>query len=90
MQGPPPLSVVWGRVALAALILSVALRGPWPARAVWPALQVMGLLNNVVSAGIVCVAGCPARVPLLRNVLVHRSVAMAEAEGFRRCQRCLT
>ncbi len=44
---------------------------------------------GVVSTGIVCVAGCPARVPLARNVLVYASVAAAEAEGFRRCKRCL-
>ncbi len=48
LQGLPPFSVVWGRVALAAVILAVALRGRWPARAVWPVLLVMGLLNNVV------------------------------------------
>jgi methylphosphotriester-DNA--protein-cysteine methyltransferase len=28
-------------------------------------------------------------VPLARNVLVYASVAAAEAEGFRRCKRCL-
>ncbi len=44
---------------------------------------------GVVSTGIVCVAGCPARVPLARNVVVYLTVAAAEAEGFRRCKRCL-
>ena len=44
---------------------------------------------GVVSMGIVCVAGCPARVPLARNVLIYASVPAAEAEGFRRCKRCL-
>ncbi len=48
LQGLPPLSVVWGRVALAAVILAVVLRGQWPMRAAWPALLVMGFLNNVV------------------------------------------
>ncbi len=43
---------------------------------------------GVVSTGIVCVAGCPARVPLQRNVLVYRDVAAAVAEGFRVCKRC--
>lgn len=44
---------------------------------------------GVVSTGIVCVAGCPARTPLLRNVLVYQTVAVALAEGFRPCKRCL-
>ncbi len=44
---------------------------------------------GVVSTGIVCVAGCPARLPLARNVLVYASVAAARAEGFRACKRCL-
>jgi AraC family transcriptional regulator, regulatory protein of adaptative response / methylated-DNA-[protein]-cysteine methyltransferase len=44
---------------------------------------------GVTSTGIVCVAGCPARAPLAKNVLVYASVAAAEAEGFRQCKRCL-
>ena len=44
---------------------------------------------GVVSTGIVCVAGCPARLPLSRNVLVYQSVAAAVGEGFRPCKRCL-
>jgi methylphosphotriester-DNA--protein-cysteine methyltransferase len=44
---------------------------------------------GVTSTGIVCVAGCPARAPLAKNVLIYASVAAAEAEGFRRCKRCL-
>ncbi len=43
---------------------------------------------GVVSTGIVCVAGCPARQPLQRNVLVYRTVDTAVAEGFRVCKRC--
>lgn len=43
---------------------------------------------GVVSTGIVCVAGCPARVPLQRNVLIYADVAAAVAEGFRVCKRC--
>jgi methylphosphotriester-DNA--protein-cysteine methyltransferase len=42
----------------------------------------------VVSTGIVCVAGCPARMPLQRNVLVYPGVDAAVAEGFRVCKRC--
>ncbi|CAN1575269.1 RhaT Permeases of the drug/metabolite transporter (DMT) superfamily [Paracoccaceae bacterium] len=51
LQGLPPVSIVWGRVALAALVLWVVL---WvverkaPPRALWPALLVMGLMNNAV------------------------------------------
>lgn len=51
LAGLPPLTVVWGRVALAAAILWAvlrALRQPPPPPALWPALCVMGLLNNAV------------------------------------------
>ncbi|MBA3908745.1 MAG: EamA family transporter [Rhodobacter sp.] len=51
LAGLPPLTVVWGRVGLAALILwgVVRLRRTGgPPREVWPALLVMGLLNNAV------------------------------------------
>lgn len=51
LAGLPPLTVVWGRVALAAAILWAvlqALRLPPPPPALWPALCVMGLLNNAV------------------------------------------
>lgn len=51
LAGLPPLTVVWGRVGLAALILWGVVRlrraeGPPPKT--WPALLVMGLLNNAV------------------------------------------
>jgi drug/metabolite transporter (DMT)-like permease len=51
LTGLPPLSIVWLRVALAALVLAAVLRvsgAGFPGRAVWPALLVMGFLNNVV------------------------------------------
>ena len=51
LQGLPVLTVVWLRVALAAGMLAVALRVmgvAFPDRAVWPALLVMGFLNNAV------------------------------------------
>jgi methylphosphotriester-DNA--protein-cysteine methyltransferase len=50
--------------------------------------RAFGGAYGVVSTGIVCVAGCPARVPLQRNVLVYTNVAAAVAEGFRVCKRC--
>lgn len=52
LQGLPPLSVVWGRVSLGAVLLALALlitKGRFPqGRAVWTALIGMGFLNNVV------------------------------------------
>ncbi|MBL9049084.1 MAG: DMT family transporter [Tabrizicola sp.] len=51
LAGLPPMSVVWGRVVLAAAILWLVLRLSGKAdlpRGVWPALLVMGLLNNAV------------------------------------------
>jgi drug/metabolite transporter (DMT)-like permease len=50
LQGLGPLTVVWGRVAGAALILGilVAARGPGLPRAAWGAALGMGLLNNAV------------------------------------------
>lgn len=51
LAGLPPLTVVWGRVGLAALILWVVVRArgaALPPRALWPALLMMGLLNNAI------------------------------------------
>lgn len=51
LAGLPAVSIVWGRVALAALLLGLAvhLSGQGaPPRAVWVALAVMGVLNNLV------------------------------------------
>ncbi len=50
LAGLPPLTVVWGRVALAAAVLGLALRarGLRVSRTAWPALLVMGVLNNAV------------------------------------------
>ena len=51
LAGLPPVSIVWGRVALAAALLALAVRasgqGAAPRR-VWPALAVMGVMNNLV------------------------------------------
>lgn len=49
LAGLPALTVVWGRVAGAAALLALWLRLTglaFPARRHWPALAVMGLLNN--------------------------------------------
>jgi drug/metabolite transporter (DMT)-like permease len=51
LAGVPAISIVWGRVALAAVVLAVVVRASgqgMPGRAVWPALAVMGVLNNLV------------------------------------------
>lgn len=51
LAGLPVLTVVWGRVGLAALILWGVVRATGaalPPRALWPALMMMGLLNNAV------------------------------------------
>lgn len=51
LAGLPALTIVWGRVALAALVLGLVVRVSgqgMPGRAVWPALAVMGVLNNLV------------------------------------------
>ena len=51
LAGLPPISVVWGRVALASVILWVVLLVSGtaaPPRGMWPALIVMGFLNNAV------------------------------------------
>ncbi len=51
LRGLPVLSIVWCRVALGAVFLGLALWATGvglPARAAWPALAVMGFLNNVV------------------------------------------
>ncbi|MDP3194743.1 DMT family transporter [Tabrizicola sp.] len=51
LAGLPAISIVWGRVALAALLLAFVLRlsgQGMPPRRIWPALAVMGVLNNLV------------------------------------------
>lgn len=51
LAGLPPLSIVWGWVALAAVLLALAVRVSGqgaPPRRVWFALAVMGVLNNLV------------------------------------------
>lgn len=41
----------------------------------------------VVTTGVVCCCGCPAR-PLRRNVRLYDRLEAALAEGFRACKRC--
>lgn len=42
----------------------------------------------VVTTGIHCRAGCPARLPLPQNLRIFDSRAAAEAAGYRACKRC--
>ncbi len=42
----------------------------------------------VVTTGIICRGGCPARTPLRTNVRVVDSLDQAVAAGFRTCRRC--
>jgi methylphosphotriester-DNA--protein-cysteine methyltransferase len=46
-----------------------------------------GLVWAVVTTGIHCRDGCPAR-PLQKNTRVFSSREEAEAAGFRACKRC--
>jgi AraC family transcriptional regulator, regulatory protein of adaptative response / methylated-DNA-[protein]-cysteine methyltransferase len=43
---------------------------------------------GVRTTGIVCSKGCPARLPLRRNVVLFDAVAAALSAGFRPCKRC--
>lgn len=43
---------------------------------------------GVVSTGIFCRPGCPARTPLRRNVRFYRHARAAMAAGLRPCRRC--
>lgn len=56
----------------------------------WAARQAgapTGLVWAVVTTGIHCRDGCPAR-PLRRNLRVLATGQEAEAAGFRACRRC--
>jgi AraC family transcriptional regulator of adaptative response/methylated-DNA-[protein]-cysteine methyltransferase len=44
---------------------------------------------GVVSTGIFCAPGCPARTPKPSNVRFFATVAEARQAGFRACRRCL-
>jgi AraC family transcriptional regulator of adaptative response/methylated-DNA-[protein]-cysteine methyltransferase len=45
-------------------------------------------LYGVVTMGVYCRPGCPARAPLRRNVRFYLSPEAAEADGLRACRRC--
>ncbi|MBW3639140.1 MAG: helix-turn-helix domain-containing protein [Actinobacteria bacterium] len=43
---------------------------------------------GVITTGVYCRPGCPARTPLRHNVRFHPTAAAAQAAGFRACKRC--
>lgn len=51
----PPLTIVWARLAGGAVVLALVLRAIPPRRA-WPALLVMGVLNNAVPFSVFALA----------------------------------
>jgi AraC family transcriptional regulator of adaptative response / DNA-3-methyladenine glycosylase II len=46
------------------------------------------IFTAVTSTGIFCRPSCPAQTPKPSNVRFYRSVAAAQAAGFRACKRC--
>lgn len=46
------------------------------------------LFYGVITTGIVCRHGCPARTPLRRNVRLFAGYEVATQAGFRACKRC--
>ena len=47
-----------------------------------------GVILGVISTGIYCRVGCPARMPKFENCRFLPSPLAAQAEGFRACLRC--
>ncbi len=47
-----------------------------------------GLMIAVRTTRIYCRYGCPARVPLQKNVSFYQNAAEAQAAGYRACKRC--
>ena len=45
-------------------------------------------LYAVITTGIVCRPGCPARTPLRKNVRLFATLEAATGAGFRPCKRC--
>lgn len=96
LLGLPPFGIVWGRVALAAVILGFALwatGGQVPHRQLWPALGVMGLLNNALPFTLLVLAqgqitGALAAVlnattPLFTVVVAHVATTDERLNGWK-------
>ena len=57
----------------------------------WACLEARLRTNDiygVITTGIACQTGCPARTPLRKNVRLFDSVNNAYSAGFRACKRC--
>src|SRR5262245_7318217 len=55
----------------------------------WKDMSLDGIVFIAVRATVICCRpGCPAPVPLMRNVEFFRSAAEALAAGYRACKRC--
>lgn len=57
----------------------------------WSALlarQPVDQFYGVITTGIVCRPGCPARTPLRKNVRVFVDLGDAKLAGYRACKRC--
>ena len=57
----------------------------------WATLLARGQSNafyGVITTGIVCRHGCPARTPLRKNIRVFANLEAAIHVGFRPCKRC--
>lgn len=66
-------------------------QGHAPTDVEWAGLiarQSLGQFYAVITTGIVCRDGCPARMPLRKNIRVFQSFEDAELAGFRACKRC--
>ncbi len=102
LRGLPALSIVWARVALGAAFLGLAM---WamgvglPPRAVWPAMLVMGFLNNVVPFTLFVVAQgqisgslaaiLNATTPLFGVLVAHVGTADERLTGPKMAGVCL-
>jgi drug/metabolite transporter (DMT)-like permease len=98
----PALTIVWVRVALAAVILAGLLWAtgvPFPERGLWPALLVMGFLNNAVPFTLFVFAqgqitGALASVlnattPLFTVLVAHLATADERITGTKAAGLCL-
>jgi AraC family transcriptional regulator of adaptative response/methylated-DNA-[protein]-cysteine methyltransferase len=67
------------------------LAGRAPTDAEWLALQERAagrVIFGVISTGIFCRCGCPARTPLRKNLRMFDQREEAVAAGLRACLRC--
>lgn len=65
--------------------------GQTPTDAVWDQLVAKAPAHRfyaVITTGVVCRPGCPARLPLRKNVRIFADLPPALEAGFRPCKRC--